>query len=151
MSFTVNNRSTPAAGQQTTATAGSASGSFDTSQMLSAKELTSGGGFKIGVNKDSKPEQLAEAFQRFSDNKSVVGYAQMASQLGKEFQGKMLDSVEKKMNKFLADKPNASKTEIAEFAKKTLLNDTVMYQTMKQTITQMANDAISRMKDTFEG
>jgi len=148
MSFSVNNRSAAAATtpQQTASTA-------DTSKMESAKDLLSGGSFKIKVDGSSDFNQISDAFKRFSDGNSAEGYAMMAEGLGKDFKGKMLASVEKKMDAWLKEPQNANATpaKIAEKAKSLLMNETVMFQTMKNTITQMANDAISRMKDTFEG
>ena len=120
--------------------------------MLSAKELTSGGGFKIGVNGASTTEDIATAFKRFSDGNSAEGYALQADSLGKEFKGKMLSSVEQKMDTWLkGEGKNATKEQIAAKAKDVMMNQTVLYTTMKSSITQMANDAINRMKDSFEG
>ncbi|ATB31863.1 hypothetical protein [Melittangium boletus] len=146
MSFSVNNRSAAATTttQQTASTA-------DTSKMESVKDLLSGGSFKMGVDGTSDFNAVSDAFKRFSDGNSADGYALMAEGLGKDFKGKMLASVEKKMDAWLKENPNATPAKVAEKAKSLLMNETVMFQTMKNTITQMANDAISRMRDTFEG
>jgi hypothetical protein len=148
MTINVNRPPPSVATTQSTA----ATSAANTDEMLSRKDLLSGGSFKIGVDGSSSADDVTAAFKRFSDGASAKGYATLAEGLGKDFKGKMLASVEQKMDTWLkGDGKNATKEQIATKAKEVMMNQTVLYQTMKSSITQMANDAISRMKDSFEG
>ncbi len=152
MSFNVNNRTPPAATARTATAANTTpSASELTDQgVKTAKELTSGGSYNIGVNKDSDKTKVAEALVQIAGDKGAQ-YANTIEGLGKAFKGRALEGIQKEMGEWLKANPNATQTQVFEQATKTLYKHTMINQQFKQTIDQMASAAISRMKDTFEG
>lgn len=153
MTSSVNNRSPVA--PVTTARTANTTQTPSTSELkgqgaLTAKELLSGGSYKIGVDKNSTDKQVAESLVKLLGDKGAQ-YAGMIETLGKDFKGRALDGVQKDMAAWLKDHPTANQSQIYEQANKTLYKHTMINQQFKQTIEQMASDAISRMKDTFEG
>lgn len=85
--------------------------------------------------------------------KYAVFYAQQLAGLGKTFKDAAIKKVTADMDAWAKDPKNADKG-IEEFQKefKTKLSNAIMVQsTFKQHINQMAQQAIDRMKDTFEG
>lgn len=118
--------------------------------VKSAKDLLSGGNYNLGVKQDSSKDQVADALRKIAGEKGAQ-YAESIESLGKGFKGRALDGIQKDMNDWLKRNQNATPAQVAEQAAKTLYKHTMVGQQFKQTMMQMANDAISRMKDTFEG
>jgi hypothetical protein len=118
--------------------------------VKSSKDLLSGGSYNIGVNKDSTKEQVAASLLQLAGNKGIQ-YANTIEGLGKAFKGRALEGIQKEMGEWLKANPNATPEQVFAQSSKVMAKHTMVNMQFKQTIDQMASDAINRMKDTFEG
>ncbi|MBM7118172.1 hypothetical protein [Archangium primigenium] len=150
MTMNVNSPRTAAPTATTTSTTDGGAGT-DYSQMKSAKELMSGGSFKSGIDASTGKDDLTKAFSRFTDSTTAAQYAETVNGIGKEFRGSFAGKLEKRMNDYLQKNPNATPKDIAAEGRKALQTESMMAMTIKQTVMQITNDTMNRMKDLFEG
>ncbi|HYO72811.1 MAG TPA: hypothetical protein VEU33_42790 [Archangium sp.] len=109
-----------------------------------------GTAFKLGVTTDSKLEDVQAALGQLVGGAKGASYGMMIESLGKTFKGRALDGIQKDMAAWLKQNKNATPAQVFEQASKVMVKQVLMNQTFKQTIDQMASDAVNRMKDTFE-
>ncbi|HEX5744948.1 MAG TPA: hypothetical protein VFZ09_01820 [Archangium sp.] len=121
----------------------------DLKGVKSASDL--GSDFKLGVNTDSKLEDVMSSLAQLVGEKKAQGYGMTIESLGKSFKGRALEGIQKDMATWLKANPNASPEKVFEQASKVMMKQVLMQQTFKQTIDQMSSAAVNRMKDTFEG
>jgi len=100
-------------------------------------------------------ERLAEPINTLlgpeQGEKYAVFYAQQLAGLGKTFKDAAIKKVTADMDKWAKANPNGTLEDFQKEFKTKLSNAIMVQSTFKQHISQMASQAIERMKDTFEG
>lgn len=110
------------------------------------------GPVKLGVDGASTAENIGKAFTdkfKLSEGEGAAFAKVLGSIQSKSSRSAVLNKVETKMNEFIKNNPNASDADIAKEAKKQLTAQTFMYKHLEDSISKMAQDSISRMRDTF--